>query len=227
VSRITLGQLIRDLPHVIFHVDKGFLYNVSHLLRRPGSAIIEYLEGKRRPFFHPASFLVISLVLNYLIVKILDLHFYFDHELALMKPLEAKAIKDYDAMQWWFLEHTYIYILLAIPVSTLFIFSIMKLMKQPYNVAESAVIILFTIAQGVLIQSSFYLGFGWIQSGPFLRTLESINMSVLILYASWVIYQLLVFTNNKILRSFMALIAGVGLAAMWIASAYALYLVMS
>jgi hypothetical protein len=102
VGRITLGQLIRDLPHVIFHVDKGFLYNVSHLLRRPGSAIMEYLEGKRKPFFHPASFLVIALVLNYLIVRIIDLHFYFEEELASMQTLEAKAIKDYDAMQWWF-----------------------------------------------------------------------------------------------------------------------------
>jgi hypothetical protein len=102
----------------------------------------------------------------------------------------------------------------------------MKLMKQSYNVAESAVIILFTIAQGVLIQSSLYLGFGWIQSGPFLRTLESVNMTVLILYASWVIYQLLS-TNYKILRAIIALISGVGLAAMWIASAYALYLLMS
>jgi hypothetical protein len=103
---------------------------------------------------------------------------------------EAQAIRDYDAMQWWFLEHTYIYILLAIPVSTLFIFILMKGMKQSYNVAESAVIVLFTIAQGVLIQSSLYLCFGWIQSGPFLRSLESVNLTVLILYASWVIYQL-------------------------------------
>lgn len=227
VGRITLGQLIRDLPHVVFHVDKGFLYNFFSLLRRPGPAIRDYLEGKRKPFFHPASYLVLSLVINYLVVKILNLHFYFEDELASMQPLEAKAIKDYDAMQWWFLEHTYIYILLAIPVSTLFIFIIMKLMKQSYNVAESAVIVLFTIAQGVLIQSSLYLCFGWIKSGPFLRGLESVNMTVLILYASWVVYQLFDISKNKILRLPMAIVTGAGLAAMWIASAYALYLVMN
>ena len=227
VSRITLGQLISDLPHVVFHVDKGFLYNILSLLRRPGPAIREFLEGKRRPFFHPASFLVISLVINYLVVKILNLHLYFEDELASMDPLEAKAIKDYDAMQWWFLEHTYIYILLAIPVSTLFIFGIMKLMKQSYNVAESAVIVLFTIAGGVLIQSTLYLCFGWIHSGPFLRSLESVNMSILILYASWVMYQLFYSAGNKVLRVIIALITGMGLTVMWVASAYALYLVMS
>src|SRR5689334_12499088 len=78
VGRITLGQLIRDLPHVVFHVDKGFLYNFFSLLRRPGPAIRDYLEGKRKPFFHPASYLVLSLVINYLVVKILNLHFYFE-----------------------------------------------------------------------------------------------------------------------------------------------------
>ena len=227
VGRITLGQLIRDLPHVVFHVDKGFLYNLLSLLRRPGTAIRDFLDGKRRPFFHPASYLVISLVINYLVVKILNLHFYFEEELASMQPIEAKAIKDYDAMQWWFLEHTYIYILLAIPVSTLFIFGIMKLMKQSYNVAESAVIVLFTIAEGVLIQSTLYLCFGWIHSGPFLRSLETVNMTILILYASWVIFQLLTSTRNKYFRSVIALVSGFGLAVMWIASAYALYLVMS
>lgn len=227
VGRITLGQLIRDLPHVVFHVDKGFLYNFFSLARRPGPSIRDYLDGKRKPFFHPASYLVLSLVVNYLIVKILNLHFYFEDELASMQPLEAKAIKDYDAMQWWFLEHTYIYILLAIPVSTLFIFIIMKLMKQSYNVAESAVIVLFTIAQGVLIQSSLYLCFGWIQSGPFLRSLESVNLTVLILYASWGMYQLFDISKNKILKVLMAIVGGAGLAAMWIASAYALYLVMN
>lgn len=226
VDRITLGQLIHDLPHVVFHVDKGFLYNLLTLLRKPGQSIRDFLDGKRKPFFHPASYLVISLVINYLVVRILNLHFYFEEELPSMLTLEAKAIRDYDAMQWWFLEHTYIYILLAIPVSTLFIFFIMRLMKQNYNVAESAIIVLFTIAEGVLIQSTLYLCFGWIHSGPFLRTLESVNMSILILYASWVMYQLFA-GGNKVWRPILALITGFGLAAMWIASAYVLYLAMS
>lgn len=227
VGRITLGQLIHDLPHSVFHVDKGFLYNLFSLLRQPGKAIRDFLDGKRRPFFHPASYLVISLVINFLVVKILDLHFYFEDELGSMAPVEAKAIKDYDAMQWWFLEHTYIYILLAIPVSTLFIFGIMKLMKQSYNIAESAVIVLFTIAEGVLIQSTLYLCFGWIHSGPFLRSLETVNLIVLILYASCVIFQLLESNRNIFSRSVIALVSGFGLAVMWIASAYALYLIMS
>lgn len=108
-----------------------------------------------------------------------------------MDPTTAKAITDYDALQWWFLEHTYLYILIAIPASTLFLFLFIRLGKRLYNVAETAVIILFTIAQGVLIQSFIYFCFGWIKSGPFLRAMEVVNVSILILYASYVIYQVI------------------------------------
>jgi hypothetical protein len=227
VTRITLPGLISDLPHAIFHVDRGFLFNFSQLFKRPGKAIIEYLTGKRKPFYHPASFLVVSLILNYIVVKVTDLHFYDEGELITMSPLKAKAIKDYDALQWWFLEHTYIYILIAIPASTLFLFMIFKMRKQQYNLAETAVVVLFTIAQGVLIQTIIYSCFGWIHSGPFLRVIESINMFILIYYASLVIFQLMSKDNGKIGRILFSVIGGIGLAFVWIASAYLLYIMLT
>ena len=222
-KRISLGALIKDLPHAIFHVDRGMVYNFIQLLKRPGPAICDYLDGKRKPFFHPASYLVISLVINYLIVRITNLHFYDELELQSMDPASAKAIVDYDAMQWWFLEHTYIYILLAIPLSTLFLYLVFRLGRQSYNIAETAVTILFTISQGVYIQSILYLLFGWVDSGPFLRTLETINVAILILYASHVINQMLQTFPNRILRLVLGLIGGAGLAVIWVASALMLY----
>lgn len=224
-DRLTIKRLLRDLPHAVFHVDRGFLYNFTRLFKMPGQAIQEYLAGRRKPFFHPATYLVLSLILNYVVVKVTDLHFYDDGELTLMDPLKAKAITDYDAMQWWFLEHTYIYILIAIPASALFLFLIFKLLKQNYNLAETTVVILFTIAQGVLIQTMIYAVFGWVDSGPFLRTIEMINMAILVLYASHVIFQLTHSARSPFIRLISSLIAGAGLAVVWITSAYLLYLI--
>ncbi len=147
--------------------------------------INDYLRDNRKPYFHPAIYLVISLIVNYLVVKLTDLHFYDESELATMTPLTSQAIKDYDALQWRFLEHTYIYILIAIPASSLFMHTIFRIAKMKLNVAESAVIVLFTIGQGVFIQSIIYLCFGWVEDGSFRRTMEMINMSILILYASF------------------------------------------
>jgi hypothetical protein len=197
---------------------------VRELFKNPGTAINDYLEGKRKKFFHPATYLLIALIINYIIVKVYNMHFYDEAELMAMEPLKAKAIRDYDAMQWWFLEHTYIYILFAICASGLFLYGLYKMSKHKYNLAESATIVLFIIAQGVLIQSFIYLCFGWVDSGPFLRNMELLNMPILILYASFANYQLLSSVKQKVLRVFYAIIAGAGLAMLWIATAYLLYL---
>ena len=225
-ERISLGKLISDVPHAIFHVDRGLLFNLIQLTKRPAASIEDYLSGKRKPFFHPASYLVIALLCNYLVVKLINLHFYDAEELKLMDPLAAKAIMAYDAMQWWFLEHTYIYILIAIPVSTLFLYLIFHLSGKAFNIGESAVVILFTIAQGVFIQTFIYLCVGWVHDGSFRRTMETVNMSILILYAAMVTYQLLNTISNKVIRSIISLFTGAGLAALWIASAYLLYLIL-
>ena len=226
VKRITIPSLLEDLPHAVFHIDKGFLYNFLQLFKSPGQAILNYLSGMRKFFFHPASFLVISLVLNYLVVKLTDMHFYDQHELQTIDPVKAEAILAYDGMQWWFLEHTYIYILIAIPASTLFLFLLFRLCKLKLNMAETAVAVLFTIAQGVLMQTIIYLLFGWVDSGPFLRTMETVNICLLVLYASYVIFQLLSTIRKPLVRGLLAFVGGAGLAITWLASAYLLFVIM-
>lgn len=224
VHRISLPELLHDLPRILFNIDKGFLFNFVQLFRQPGQSITDFLSGKRIPFFHPVSYLVIALLLNYVIVVLVDLHFFDAQELLTMDPVQAQAIQEYDAMQWWFLEHTYIYILLAIPASCLFLFLLFRMVKRNFNVAESAVVVLFTIAQGVLIQSLLYLCFGWSNSGVFIRTLELINICILTGYATFVMYQLMTTARQSVVRFVMSLIGGIGLAAVWMASAYGLYL---
>lgn len=226
-ERISLFHFISDLPHAIFHVDRGILFNFVQLIKRPAASIREYLDGHRRKkYFHPASYLVIALLFNYLVVKITDLHFYDDHELLSMTPLAAQAIMDYDKMQWWFLEHTYIYIFLAIPASSLFLYLLFRFCGLPFNVAETAVVVLFTIAQGVYFQSIIYLTLGWIDNGPFLRCMEAANMAMLIFYASFVSYQFLSTIRNKAGHVIISILAGAGLAVVWLLSAYIPYLLL-
>lgn len=223
-DRISLFHFISDLPHAIFHVDRGILFNFVQLIKRPAASIQEYLDGHgRKKYFHPASYLVIALLFNYIVVKITDLHFYDEAELLSMTPLAAQAIMDYDKMQWWFLEHTYIYILLAIPASSLFLYIIFRLSGLKFNVAETAVVVLFTIAQGVYLQSILYLCLGWINDGPFLRCMEAGNMTMLIFYASFVSYQFLSTIRNKAVHLLISVVAGASLAVVWILSAYIPY----
>jgi hypothetical protein len=226
-ERISLTHFISDLPHAIFHVDRGILFNFVQLIKRPAASIQDYLDGHlRKRYFHPATYLVIALLFNYLVVKITNLHFYDEQELLSMPPLAAQAIIDYDNMQWWFLEHTYIYIFLAIPASSLFLYSIFRWSGLKINVAETAVVVLFTIAQGVYFQSIIYLSLGWIDDGPFLRCMEAGNMTMLISYASFVAYQFISTIRNKAGHVLISFVAGAGLAVVWILSAYIPYLLL-
>lgn len=58
--RLTAGHVAHEALHSITHADKGFFLLVKELAVRPGIVAKEYIEGKRKRYFNPLSFLVIS-----------------------------------------------------------------------------------------------------------------------------------------------------------------------
>jgi Protein of unknown function (DUF3667) len=60
LQRITISHVIHEGVHSITHADKGFLLLVKELVMRPGFVAQEYIAGKRKRYFNPLSFLVIS-----------------------------------------------------------------------------------------------------------------------------------------------------------------------
>lgn len=68
VHPITLKHLLHEFFHALTHADKGILFLVKELLYRPGVVAVEYLDGKRKKYFNPLSFLVIATAVWALIV---------------------------------------------------------------------------------------------------------------------------------------------------------------
>ena len=58
-ARITLTDLLHDIPHSIWHVDHGVLYTLRELLARPGATLRRYLAGERTRFFRPLALLLL------------------------------------------------------------------------------------------------------------------------------------------------------------------------
>jgi hypothetical protein len=61
--------LLHEIPHSIFHLDKGFLLTTKALIKRPGHFIREYLEGKRANHYGPIQYvfiigIVIGIMMN-------------------------------------------------------------------------------------------------------------------------------------------------------------------
>lgn len=60
IHTITFKHLVYEFFHALTHADKGFLFLVKALVTRPGYVAREYLDGKRKKYFNPLSFLVIA-----------------------------------------------------------------------------------------------------------------------------------------------------------------------
>jgi hypothetical protein len=71
--RLSLGHFAHELLHAITHTDKGILFLIKELSFRPGHVVREYIEGKRKKYFNPFSFLLIMLALQILAYNKTDL----------------------------------------------------------------------------------------------------------------------------------------------------------
>ena len=58
-ARLSLKHLLHEIPHAVFHVDRGFVPTLKALVTRPGEVVDEYLRGKRVRYFNPLTLLVI------------------------------------------------------------------------------------------------------------------------------------------------------------------------
>lgn len=68
IHTITLRHLFHEFFHALTHADKGFLFLMKELVTRPGYVALEYLDGKRKKYFNPLSFLVIAAAIWALVV---------------------------------------------------------------------------------------------------------------------------------------------------------------
>lgn len=60
IHRINWHYLWHDIPHSIFHLDKGFFRTALDLVKKPGEMIRDFLDGKRATYFRPLMYLIIT-----------------------------------------------------------------------------------------------------------------------------------------------------------------------
>ena len=60
--RITFKNLIfHDILHGLFHLEKGMLFTAKQSLIRPGKAALDYISGKRKPYYNIFYFILITI----------------------------------------------------------------------------------------------------------------------------------------------------------------------
>ncbi|MEZ4802086.1 MAG: DUF3667 domain-containing protein [Gelidibacter sp.] len=88
--RITFKNfLFNDILHGTFSIERGMLYTAKQSLRRPGTAALDYIAGKRKPYY---NLFLLSLFLFGLILFLR--HFYEVLATAQGSPLSTTPYKD-------------------------------------------------------------------------------------------------------------------------------------
>ena len=60
--RITFKNLIfHDILHGLFHFEKGMLFTAKQSLVNPGKASLDYISGKRKPYYNVFYFILITI----------------------------------------------------------------------------------------------------------------------------------------------------------------------
>src|SRR4051812_48133830 len=61
--------ILHEIPHAIFHIDKGIFYTIGQLCTRPGKTVIEYIKGKRIQHYSPIAYILLLSAIYLLVNK--------------------------------------------------------------------------------------------------------------------------------------------------------------
>lgn len=204
-KRIEMKWLLHELPHAIWHVEKGFLYNVVELFKRPGYAIVDYIEGKRKNFFHPISYMLIMLAAMYFVTHYLEIHWYDPVQDASMSESVAAYWKEYDRSQQLWTHHYFEYMAIYLPVAGLISWGLLRWMGRRYNYAESLIAIIFILVQNVIPQIVAFFIAALVDKTAFSRTADNVVTTIVGLLIIFQVYQL----GNTTVSKARRLIAGI------------------
>lgn len=182
--------LLHDLPHAVWHVDKGFFFNVVQLTRRPGYAVAEYIEGKRKNYLHPVSFMLVLLAGMYLVVHYLNIHWYKPEEAEWMHPRANFFWQEYDKSQHNWTKNYLEYLFIYLPVANIFFWILLKQLNRKYNYAESFVALIFFLSYNVIPQLITFFIMGLVSNTIFSRIADTTATFIVAALIIYQVYQL-------------------------------------
>lgn len=201
VRKINLKYLIDEIPDTIFQINRGFLFTVKQLTLRPGYSIREFLDGKRKPYYKPFAFFLITSTLYFLLTYVLDKNTFIDDLLLGFRHgmEDRNQSTDSGILEWISKNQTY-FILFFLPLFSLA--SYLAFIKWKYNYFEHLVINIYITGYQMII----YLIFSFVFFEE--NILLTAPLIIGFIYNFWTFIQLFEGKKiwNKILRLILAYI---------------------
>jgi hypothetical protein len=92
--RFTISHFAHEVFHAFTHTDKGILFLIKRMFRWPGIVAREYIGGKRKKYFNPITFLLITMAIQLYVVKKTDFYNIFIEESKNLVENISKASAD-------------------------------------------------------------------------------------------------------------------------------------
>lgn len=183
--RITFKNFIfHDVLHGTFHIEKGILFTAKQALTRPGKATLDYISGKRKPYYN-----VFYLVLIVFGLIIFLGHLFDEIDLMLGGKLEPEPTHINEASRKLarIFDHSKIIIFLFVPFAALNSFILFR--RKKLNLSEHAILsgmlllgmLLISLIGNILFYANFIIEFSPTFSAIFSWTITSL----IILYVGY------------------------------------------
>ncbi|KAA9327077.1 DUF3667 domain-containing protein [Hymenobacter busanensis] len=177
--RITTAHLLHDIPHSVWHVDRGLPYTIREMLLRPGRTVRRYLAGERVDFFRP--FALVLLLAGILSFLILASHIQLVDELTpSTDPHRAKMVEANRFVFKYFAWFT----VAMVPGYALFSWALLRRLR--YNFAEHVVANALVMGAIIFIQMLCVPLLVWASGTPYFKPVyyaESFTMPLFQLWA--------------------------------------------
>ena len=152
VSAISFRTLKDEFQNNIFQINRGFLFTIKELFVRPGHAIRDFIDGKRKPFYKPLSFLLVTTTIYIFVSYLLNVDSFLAEILNNVKEgfdnaNQEKAkfkLTDGGIFDWLKTNQTYL-VFLFVPIYSLA--SYIAFFKTKYNFYEHIVLQLYITGQ--------------------------------------------------------------------------------
>lgn len=118
--RLDMHHILHELVHVLTHADKGFLYLTKELALRPGTTAKAYIQGSRKRYFNPFSYLMITIAVSAFLTNYFHL---LDADVQHNNPVSAMVSKNINLV-----------FLIGVPITALC--TKLFFWKSGYNFAE-------------------------------------------------------------------------------------------
>lgn len=205
--RLTMAHMLHDIPHSVWHVDKGILYSIRTIITRPGPTIRAYLAGQRADHFRPLSLLLVVTGVWAFLLSVLHIDMTpprpADMPEAVWQMQKSMFGSVYKYLSWCYVA--------MVPV--LAAFARLFLRRGGYNYAECLVIAAFVTAICNFL-TLLSLPAAFVLSGtPDITKVMFFTSAVTLGYATWAYSNMLVHTDlglfGRLVRGYFTFVLGV------------------